>query len=83
MKIAKCTLMVMKDKKIDNFYKLLENAITCGVAASILLESDNDDMILLHMQLRHLGKHDRFELHKMNLMKCVEVMQIEILQVLG
>jgi hypothetical protein len=49
MKIAKCALMVMKYKKIGNLYKLLENAITGGVAASILLESDNVDTILLHM----------------------------------
>jgi hypothetical protein len=49
MKIAKCALMIMKDKKISNLYKLLENAITGGVAASILLESDNVDTILLHM----------------------------------
>jgi hypothetical protein len=44
--------VIMKGKKIDNLYKLLENVIG-GTAGSTLAKPDTDNMVLWHMQLGH------------------------------
>jgi hypothetical protein len=72
MKITKGALLAMKGEKIGNLYKLLGNTVTGGAAASISAEPDNDDTILWHMRLGHLGERSMFELHKRNLLKGVK-----------
>jgi hypothetical protein len=46
--------VIMKGKKIDNLYKLLENVIG-GTVGSTLAEPDTDNMVLWHTQLGSLG----------------------------
>jgi hypothetical protein len=39
---------------------------------STLAKSNDDNTVLWHMRLGHLGKHGMFELHKRNLLKGVK-----------
>jgi hypothetical protein len=72
MKITKGTIMIMKGKKIGNLYKLLGDTVIGGVAMSTLVEPNDDNTILWHMWLGHLGKRSMFELHKRNLLTGVK-----------
>jgi hypothetical protein len=64
--------MIMKGKKIGNLYKLLGDTVTSGAALSTSTEPNNDNTVLWHMQLGHLGERSIFELHKRNLLKGVK-----------
>ena len=52
MKVSKGAVVVMTDQKISsNIYKLLGNTILGGVVA--VAKSEDDDILLWHMQLGH------------------------------
>jgi hypothetical protein len=72
MKITKGAMVIMKGKKIGNLYKLLGDTVIGGAAMSTLAEPNNDNTVLWHMQLGHLGERSTFELHKRNLLKGVK-----------
>jgi hypothetical protein len=48
-------MVIMKGKKIGNLYKLLGEIVTSGVAMSTLAEPNDDNIVLWHMRLGHLG----------------------------
>jgi hypothetical protein len=65
MKVSKSTMVVRTGQKISsNVYKLLGNTILGGVAA--IVESENDDTLLWHMQLGHMSERGMRELYKRN-----------------
>ena len=71
MKISKAAMVIMK----GNLYKLLRDTgdtITSEAAVSTSTEANDDNTILWHMRLGHLGERNMFELHKMNLLKGVK-----------
>ena len=72
MKITKCAMVITKGNKIENLYKLLGNTVIGGVAMSTLVEPNDYNTVLWHMQLGHLGKHNMFEFNKRNLLKGVK-----------
>jgi hypothetical protein len=72
IKITKGAMVIMKGKKIGNLYKLLGDTVTGGVAMSTLAEPNDDNTVLWHMRLGHLGECSMFELHKRNLLKGVK-----------
>jgi hypothetical protein len=72
IKMTKGAMMIMKGNKIGNLYKLLEDTVTGGAAMSTSAKPSDDNIILWHMRLGHLGKRSMFELHKMNLWKGVK-----------
>jgi hypothetical protein len=63
IKITKGTMVIMKGKKIGNLYKLLGDTVIGGVAMSTLVEPNDDNTVLWHMRLVHLGERSMFELH--------------------
>ena len=77
MKITKGSLIIMKGNKIDNLYKLLGDTVTGGAAISTLVEPNDDNIVLWHMQLGHLGERSMFELHKRNLLKGVKSCKLD------
>ena len=63
MKVLKDAMIMMKERKInDNIYKLLGSTIVGG--AIVVIESQQDDILLWHMQSRHIGEHGIRELQK-------------------
>ena len=72
MKITKGVMVIMKGNKIGNLYKLLGDTVTSGATLSTLVEPNDDNTVLWHMRLGHLGEHSMFELHKRNLLKGVK-----------
>jgi hypothetical protein len=72
MKITKGTMVIMKGKKIGNLYKLLGDTVIGGVVMSTLVEPNDDNTVLWHMRLGHLGERSMFELHKRNFLKGVK-----------
>jgi hypothetical protein len=72
IKITKGAMVIMKGSKIGNLYKLLGDTVTCRVAVSTSAEPNNDNTVLWHIWLGHLGKCIIFELPKRNLLKGVK-----------
>jgi hypothetical protein len=72
MKITKSVIMIMKGNKIGNLYKLFGDTVTSRAAMSTLAKPNDDNTVLWHMRLGHLGEHGMFELHKRNLLKGVK-----------
>jgi hypothetical protein len=77
MKITKGAMVIMKGKKIGNLYKLPGDTITGGAAVSTLAEPNNDNTVLWHMRLGHLGERSMFKLHKSNLLKGVKSCKLD------
>ena len=76
MKITKGAMVIMKGNKIGNLYKLLEDTVTSGAAVSTSTKPNNDNTILWHMWLGHLGECIIFELYKRNLLKGVKLCKL-------
>jgi hypothetical protein len=72
MKITKAIMVIIKGNKIGNLYKLLGDTITSGAVVSTSEEVNDDNTVLWHMQLGHLGECSMFELHERNLLKGVK-----------
>jgi hypothetical protein len=65
-------MVIMKGNKIGNLYKLLGDTITSRAVVSTSTEANDDNIVLWHMRLGHLGELNMFELHKRNLLKGVK-----------
>lgn len=61
MKVLKGAMIMTKGQKVDdNIYKLLGSTIEGGAVAAT--EFEQDDILLWHMRLGHIGEHEMREL---------------------
>ena len=59
MKITKGTLLVMKGRKVNQLYRMIENTVVGGAAVITPTKSSTDDTKLWHMRLGHIGERIR------------------------
>ena len=77
MKITKGTLLVMKGRKVNQLYRMIENTVVGGAAVITPTKSSTDDTKLWHMRLGHIGERGMLELHKKNLLKGVKTCKLD------
>lgn len=66
LKVINGIMVVMKSLKAGNLYKLIKSVAISGATIIIDDEGIIDDVDLWHIRLRHMCKHDMFELQKGN-----------------
>uniref|UniRef100_A0A2N9I8X8 Retrovirus-related Pol polyprotein from transposon TNT 1-94-like beta-barrel domain-containing protein n=1 Tax=Fagus sylvatica TaxID=28930 RepID=A0A2N9I8X8_FAGSY len=62
MKISKGTLLVMKERKVNQLYRCIRNTVLGGAVVITPTESSTDDTKLWHMRLGHIGEHGMLNL---------------------
>ncbi|KAK2978726.1 hypothetical protein RJ640_015257 [Escallonia rubra] len=60
-KVNKDTMVIMKGRKIGNFYKLIGNTVIGGASVSTHVGSSNDNSELWHKRLGHLSEGELHE----------------------
>ncbi|KAK3030790.1 hypothetical protein RJ639_037171 [Escallonia herrerae] len=62
MKVSKGAMVIMKDQKNENLYKLIGNTVVGGASVSTHAGSSNDNSELWHKRLGHLNQGERSKL---------------------
>ena len=72
VKVKKGAMVVMKEEKKGNLYRLIGESVIGGVAVTSSEDHDADDTELWHMRLAHMSEKGMLELHKRGVLKGIK-----------
>ena len=68
LRVSKCSLIMMKEKKVNTLYILKGSTVIGDVVMSLSEDTDLDTTHLLHMQLGHMSKRELSMLSKQGML---------------